>query len=79
MKKVILGLFFVCLSIITAVFFSCPVNASDKDIFLDLMNDVYENAKICRQKYKNYNIGLISVCVSALLLMIDIIIFVIVR
>ena len=55
------------------------INASDKDIFLDLMNDVYENAKICRQKYKNYNIGLISVCVSALLLMIDIVIFVIVR
>lgn len=55
------------------------INASEKDFFLDLMNDIYENAKICRQKYKNYNIGLISVCVSALLLMIDIVVFIIVR
>ena len=52
MKKVILGLFFVCLSIITAVFFSCPVNASDKDITI---NTIYPEGVLDYVNLTNIN------------------------
>lgn len=55
------------------------INTSEKDIFLDLINDIYANSKICRKKYINYNTGLICVCLSALLLLSDIIVFTILR
>ena len=52
MKKVILGLFFVCLSIIIAVFFSCPVNASDKDITI---NTIYPEGVLDYVNLTNIN------------------------